>query len=62
MRDPDGLGERVADVLAREHGDGWRDLIRTNGDAWLRIADERVGAGRRSVRRTARRAAACRRW
>jgi pimeloyl-ACP methyl ester carboxylesterase len=38
MRDPDGLGERVAGVLAREHGDGWRDLIRTNGDAWLRIA------------------------
>jgi pimeloyl-ACP methyl ester carboxylesterase len=27
-------------VLAREHGDGWRDLIRTNGDAWLRIADD----------------------
>ena len=41
MDDPDGLGERVATVLAREHGDGWRDLIRTNGDAWLRIADER---------------------
>jgi pimeloyl-ACP methyl ester carboxylesterase len=38
MRDPDGLGERVAAVLAREHGDRWRDLIRTNGDAWLRIA------------------------
>jgi pimeloyl-ACP methyl ester carboxylesterase len=42
MRDnPDGLGERVATVLAREHGGRWRDLIRTNGDAWLRIADER---------------------
>jgi pimeloyl-ACP methyl ester carboxylesterase len=27
-------------VLAREHGDGWRDLIRTNGDAWLRIAND----------------------
>jgi valacyclovir hydrolase len=38
MRDPDGLGERVTGVLAREHGEGWRDLIRTNGDAWLRIA------------------------
>ena len=37
MRDPDGLGARVAGVLAREHGDGWRDLIRTNGAAWLRI-------------------------
>jgi pimeloyl-ACP methyl ester carboxylesterase len=38
---PDGLGERVAAVLAREHGDAWRDVIRTNGDAWRRIADER---------------------
>ena len=41
MDDPDGLGERVATVLAREHGDGWRDLIRANGDAWLRIAEQR---------------------
>jgi pimeloyl-ACP methyl ester carboxylesterase len=40
MRNPDGLGERVTDVLAREHGDDWRDLIRTNGDAWLRIASD----------------------
>jgi pimeloyl-ACP methyl ester carboxylesterase len=40
MRDPDGLGERVTAVLAREHGDRWRELIRTNGDAWLRIADD----------------------
>ncbi len=40
MQDPDGLGDRVTGVLAREHGDLWRDLIRTNGDAWLRIASE----------------------
>jgi len=40
MERPDGLGERVTAVLAREHGDGWRDLIRTNGDAWLRIAND----------------------
>jgi pimeloyl-ACP methyl ester carboxylesterase len=40
MRDPDGLGERVTAVLAREHGAGWRDLIRANGDAWLRIASD----------------------
>src|SRR6185436_7306720 len=38
--DPDGLGPRVADVLAREHGERWRDLIRTNGSAWLQIAAE----------------------
>jgi pimeloyl-ACP methyl ester carboxylesterase len=40
MRDPDGFGDRVTGVLARDHGDGWRDLIRTNGDAWLRIAND----------------------
>jgi pimeloyl-ACP methyl ester carboxylesterase len=40
MTSPDDLGERVTAVLAREHGDGWRDLIRTNGDAWLRIAND----------------------
>ena len=40
MRDPDGLGERVTGVLEREHGAGWRDLIRANGDAWLRIAND----------------------
>lgn len=41
MANPDLLGERVAAVLACEHGEGWRDLIRTNGIAWRRIADER---------------------
>jgi pimeloyl-ACP methyl ester carboxylesterase len=40
MRDPDGLGERVTAVLEREHGAGWRDLVRTNGDAWRRIAND----------------------
>jgi len=37
MRDPDGLGERVAGVLAREHGASWRDVIRINGVAWRRM-------------------------
>jgi pimeloyl-ACP methyl ester carboxylesterase len=41
MANPDALGERVAGVLAREHGDRWRDLITMNGVAWRRIADER---------------------
>jgi pimeloyl-ACP methyl ester carboxylesterase len=40
VQDPDGLGDRVRSVLAREHGDLWRDLIRANGDAWLRIAND----------------------
>ena len=44
MADPDALGERVTTVLAREHGEGWRDLIRANGVAWRRIADERSEA------------------
>lgn len=41
MGNPDGLGTRVAEVLARDHGERWRDLIRSNGTAWLRIAEER---------------------
>ena len=45
MNSPDALGERVASVLARDHGDEWRDVIRMNGVAWLRIADARATAG-----------------
>jgi 3-oxoadipate enol-lactonase len=41
MDTPDGLGDRVMSILARDHGESWRDLIRINGAAWLRIADER---------------------
>jgi pimeloyl-ACP methyl ester carboxylesterase len=40
--DPDGLGARIGEVLAREHGAWWRDLLRTNGAAWLKIAEERT--------------------
>jgi len=42
VRNPDALGERVAAVLERDHGRSWRDVIRTNGTAWRRIADERA--------------------
>jgi pimeloyl-ACP methyl ester carboxylesterase len=42
MTHPDSLGERVTATLAREHGERWHELIRTNGDAWLRIASERT--------------------
>lgn len=37
MQEPERLG-RVTDALARDHGADWRDLMRINGDAWLRIA------------------------
>jgi pimeloyl-ACP methyl ester carboxylesterase len=40
IEDPDGLGERVVSTLERDHGARWRDLIRMNGDAWLRIASD----------------------
>lgn len=36
---PERMGERVTAVLAREHGEGyWRDLLRSEGQAWLDIA------------------------
>jgi valacyclovir hydrolase len=41
MRDaPDSLGSRVVAVLEQEHGARWRSLIKTNGAAWLQIAEE----------------------
>jgi pimeloyl-ACP methyl ester carboxylesterase len=40
IADPDSVGERVASALARDHGDGWRDVIRANALAWRRLADE----------------------
>jgi pimeloyl-ACP methyl ester carboxylesterase len=43
MRDaPDDLGGRVVATLRRDHGERWRSLIRTNGEAWLRIADAAI--------------------
>jgi pimeloyl-ACP methyl ester carboxylesterase len=39
--DPNLLGERVARVLANDHGeDYWQKLILNNGNAWLRIAED----------------------
>jgi len=43
-RDPDGLGERATSVLARDHGEQWREVLRANGDAWLRIAADFASA------------------
>lgn len=37
--DPDSLGARVTELLKREHGEPyWRELIRSEGQAWLEIA------------------------
>jgi pimeloyl-ACP methyl ester carboxylesterase len=36
---PEGFGERVSTVLAREHGESyWRDLVQAEGSTWLEIA------------------------
>ena len=40
MTDPDSLGPSVAKILARDHGDRWRDVIRLHAQAWRRIGDE----------------------
>jgi pimeloyl-ACP methyl ester carboxylesterase len=40
IESPGSLGERVTSVLAKEHGEAWREIIRMNGAAWRRIADE----------------------
>jgi pimeloyl-ACP methyl ester carboxylesterase len=37
-KDPDAFGARVTGKLAAEHGDGWRTIIRADGEAWLHIA------------------------
>lgn len=38
---PDAFGSRIADILAREHGeDDWQALIRNASAAWLQLADE----------------------
>lgn len=42
VHDPDAVGPRVTAVLARDHGERWRDVIRMNAVAWLRLADERT--------------------
>src|SRR6266487_2327665 len=40
MTAPDSLGPGVAKILARDHGDRWRDVIRLHAQAWRRIGDE----------------------
>jgi pimeloyl-ACP methyl ester carboxylesterase len=35
--DPDSVGDRVAAVLARDHGPGWRRVIARHSEAWLQL-------------------------
>ena len=44
MNNPDALGDRVTTVLERDHGGRWRDVIRMNGVAWLRIGETRIAS------------------
>jgi len=45
VANPDGLGERVSGILSSEHGEGyWKKLIRMNGLAWRKIADQSAHA------------------
>jgi pimeloyl-ACP methyl ester carboxylesterase len=37
---PERFGTTVADALARDHGEGWRDVIAAGGRAWLDIIRE----------------------
>ena len=47
--DPDLFGTRVREALRREHGDPyWRELIRSEGRAWLEIARS-AADGRRDL-------------
>lgn len=45
--DPASVGGRVTEVLKREHGEPyWRELIRSEGQAWLDIARSAAGNGK----------------
>jgi pimeloyl-ACP methyl ester carboxylesterase len=37
-RDPDRFGAGITRRFAAEHGEGWRNIIRADGEAWLHIA------------------------
>jgi len=40
-QDPDSVGNRVAAVLSRDHGQDWRRVIARHSEAWLRLDAER---------------------
>jgi len=44
IANPGSLGAAVATVLARDHGDRWRDVVALHARAWLRLGDEAPSA------------------
>jgi pimeloyl-ACP methyl ester carboxylesterase len=38
ISDPDSVGERAAAALERDHGAGWRGVLKRNAEAWIEIA------------------------
>jgi pimeloyl-ACP methyl ester carboxylesterase len=38
--DPASVGARAADVMANDHGEGWRQIVVLHSRAWLRIGSE----------------------
>ena len=36
---PDSVGERATAALLRDHGEGWRGVVKRNAKAWLDIGD-----------------------
>jgi pimeloyl-ACP methyl ester carboxylesterase len=38
--DPDSVGDRVAAILAHDHGNDWRRLISRHSEAWLGLGEE----------------------
>ena len=40
---PESAGSRAAGALARDHGEGWREVLRRNAEAWLQIVESGGG-------------------
>ena len=41
---PDSVGERSTAALTRDHGEGWRRVVKRNAEAWLAIGDRGAAA------------------
>ena len=43
ISDPDSVGGRTREALARDHGDDWRQVLEQNATAWLRLGQSGEG-------------------